>query len=290
MKSIKKLLLTMAMIMAFGTSAFAKSGFEFLINLPLSMNFGIPKDNRKVYLFSEISFSSTGGGSSQTKKQTNESTPVSIGFDVGVEAQIGYMFQAKDNFAISVLGEFGYSYDLYGFDYEGWEYAFGGIVNYKLNCKQFYHNVKVGLFPKFNIGLKNKQTIAIGIGGGVKIPLSGKFTMKANGSYSGYMGDGTIEGTRDVDITRKDITDTFAPSLIGYVKATCDYYLFFNENIAMNFGVYLAGDIGPIIKDLGIISDITGFEISVNNLKEAKLGANAIEIGIQLGFRYGPKA
>ena len=98
-----------------------------------------------------------------------------------------------------------------------------------------------------------------------------------------------FEDKRDVAIKRKDITDTFSPSVIGYLKATFDYYLFFTDNIAMNFGLYLGGAFGPTIKDLQIVSRISGFDFSPQ-IKDSKLGANAFEIGLQLGFRYGPKA
>ena len=63
----------------------------------------------------------------------------------------------------------------------------------------------------------------------------------------------------------------FSPSVIGYMKVTFDYYLFFTDNIGMNFGFYLGGDFAP--KD-----------------KESKVGCNAFDFGLQLGFRFGPKA
>ena len=36
-----------------------------------------------------------------------------LSFDADISAQIGYMFQVKEGFGISVLGELGYSWDMY---------------------------------------------------------------------------------------------------------------------------------------------------------------------------------
>ena len=270
MKNIKKFFLTMAMTMALGTSAFAASGFEFLLNVPFGMNVGIPKSAKNLVMDS--------GGSQP------------IGADVGIDAQIGYMFQVKENLAISVLGELGYSYDSYGFDYGASDTISGVSYSYNISCKQSYHSFKLGLLPKFNIGVGN-GAIAIGIGGGVKIPCSGKLKTRIgdiniNGNNAG------LEDKREIDITRKDITDTFSPSIIGYLKVTFDYYLFFTDNIAMNFGLYLGGDFGPNVKDLKIVTSkiplLSPYNMPIS--KDSKIGANAFEIGLQIGFRYGLKA
>ena len=274
MKNIKKFLLTIAMTMALGTSAFAASGFEFLLNVPLGMNIGIPKENKNLVMVND--------GNSP------------VGFDVGIDAQVGYMFQVKENFGISVLAELGYSYDIYGFDYSSSERFMGADVNYLINCKQYYNSFKIGLLPKFNISVGDKGAIAIGIGGGVKIPGSGKLKITTTGKATSTLLGGTmeIEDKREIDIKRKDITDTFSPSVIGYFKVTFDYYLFFTDNIAMNFGLYLGGDFGPSIKDLTVISSkISGIPgVFTPQVKDSKIGANAFDIGLQLGFRYGPKA
>ena len=64
----------------------------------------------------------------------------------------------------------------------------------------------------------------------------------------------------------------FSPSVIGHVKVTFDYYLFFTYNIAMNFGLYLGGDFGPKMKELD------------------NIGGDSFDIGLQLRLRFGPKA
>ena len=47
MKNLKKIILTMAMTMALGTSAFAASGFEFLLNVPFGMHKSYPNKETK---------------------------------------------------------------------------------------------------------------------------------------------------------------------------------------------------------------------------------------------------
>ena len=253
MKKIKKFLLTMAMTMALGTSAFAASGFEFLFQLAGGAGATIlSKDAKDVY--------QKGG----------------LSADADVSAQIGYMFQVKEGFGISVLGELGYSWDLYMMGYGDTTVAsVAGTYSAKdgLDFSQYYHSFKIGLLPKFNIGLGGRHGLAIGIGGGVKIPLAGN--MSTTSTSSAVNNATTIEDVQskvDINLKRKDITDMFSPSVIGYMKVTFDYYLFFTDNIGMNFGLYLAGDFGPKFKDT---------KVKIND---------SFDIGLQLGFRFGPKA
>ncbi|WP_288521612.1 PorT family protein [uncultured Brachyspira sp.] len=230
------------MTMALGTSAFAASGFEFLLNVPFGINWSIP----------------TG----ELKGQRG-----AMGFDAGVDAQIGYMISVKDGFGISVLGELGYSWDAYSYavdvdtsvsDGSG---SSGGInVKLKSEFVSFsFHSFKLGLLPKFNIGFGGRHGLAVGIGGGVKIPIAGQITLPGD--------------NESLKATRQDIAEFLSPSVIGYIKASIDYYLFFTDNIAMEFGLYLGGDFGP-----KMAATAGGF------------GGNAFDFGLQLGFRFGPKA
>mgnify|MGYP004420659121 CR=1 FL=1 len=44
-----------------------------------------------------------------------------LSFDADISAQIGYMFQVKEGFGISVLGELGYAWDFYvGYEERRW--------------------------------------------------------------------------------------------------------------------------------------------------------------------------
>ena len=236
MKNIKKFLLITAMTMALGTSAFAESGFEFLLNVPFGLNVGLPtKETKDMF----------GGGENH----------IHMGADVGVDAQIGYMFQVSSGFGISALAELGYSFDSYGY---GYDYGEGGNST-KYSQWNFYHSFKLGLLPKFNIGV-GRGAIALGIGGGAKIPLAGKSRTTIT------VGD--VETKTEIDLKRQDIVDFFSPSVIGYLKVTFDYYLLFTDKIGMNFGFYLGGDFAP---------------------KTERIGVNAFDFGLQLGFRFGPR-
>ena len=254
MKNIKKILLTMAMTMALGTSAFAASGFEFLFQLAGGAGAAIPNKEAK-----DLGF---GTG---------------LSFDADISAQIGYMFQVKEGFGISVLGELGYSWDMYltGYGSGLSSDTTGGQTTYTVegedgvSLSQYYHSFKLGLLPKFNIGV-GRGAIALGIGGGVKIPVAGNYRMTIETVGSSTVKENVYSET-EIALKRKDITDMFSPSVIGYMKVTFDYYLFFTDNIGMNFGLYLGGDFAP-------------------KQKETKIGCNSFDIGLQLGFRFGPKA
>ncbi|TXJ35944.1 PorT family protein [Brachyspira aalborgi] len=232
MKKIKKFLLTMAMTMALGTSAFASSGFEFLLNWSGGLKLGIPNKAAKTIGYEK------GGG-----------------FDTAITAQIGYMFQVKDGFGISLLGELGYALDYYN--------MFSDISS----LSSMFNSFQLGLLPKFNIGFGGRHGLAIGIGGGVKIPISGNYTL--NLDLNGANPDGSA--LTQLDLKREDIISMYNPALIGYIKASIDYYLFFTDSIAMEFGLYLGGDFGM-------------------KTKIGKVGLDAFDIGLQLGFRFGPKA
>ena len=235
MKKIKKFLLTMAMTMALGTSAFASSGFEFLLNWSGGLKIGIPNKAAK-----DIGFKKGGG------------------FDTAITAQIGYMFQVKDGFGISLLGELGYAFDYYNMETDT-------AIN--MGVSSMFNSFQLGLLPKFNIGFGGRHGLAIGIGGGVKIPISGNYTL--NLKLNGTNPDGSA--LTQLDLKREDIISMYNPALIGYIKASIDYYLFFTDSIAMEFGLYLGGDFAPKQKD-------------------TKIGLDAFDIGLQLGFRFGPKA
>ena len=135
------------------------------------------------------------------------------------------------------------------------------------SLSSMFNSFQLGLLPKFNIGFGGRHGLAIGIGGGVKIPISGNYTL--NLKLNGTNPDGSV--LTQLDLKREDIISMFNPALIGYIKASIDYYLFFTDSIAMEFGLYLGGDFAPKQKD-------------------TKIGLDAFDIGLQLGFRFGPKA
>ena len=236
MKNIKKFIVIMAMTMIFSVSAFAASGFEFILNVPLGLGIGIPSKSEK-----DIKWKS------------------GIGFDAGVSAQLGYMFQVKSGFGISVLGELGYAHTTRALTQKYEELG----IKTSIYAAYIMDSFQIGLLPKINIG-----AFAIGIGGGVKIPVAFQLSSKAK------IGDTTIKGKEKIDM--KVFRDNYSPAIIGYIKGTFDYSIFFTDKLAFNIGLYLGYDMlkTKATPELGEKSEIEG----------------VFDIGVELGFKFGPKA
>ena len=236
MKSIKKFIVVMAMTMIFSVSAFAASGFEFILNVPLGLGIGIP-----------------------TKSEKDIKWKSGIGFDAGVTAQLGYMFQVKNGFGISVLGELGYAHTTRALTQKYEELG----IKTSIYAAYIMDSFQIGLLPKINIG-----AFAIGIGGGVKIPVAFQLSSKAK------IGDTTIKGKEKIDM--KVFRDNYSPAVIGYIKGTFDYSIFFTDKLAFNIGLYLGYDMlkTKAMPELGEKSEIEG----------------VFDIGVELGLKFGPKA
>ena len=236
MKNIKKFIVIMAMTMIFSVSAFAASGFEFILNVPLGLGIGIPSKSEK-----DIKWKS------------------GIGFDAGVTAQLGYMLQVKSGFGISVLGELGYAHTTRALTQKYEELG----TKISIYAAYIMDSFQIGLLPKINIG-----AFAIGIGGGVKIPVAFQLSSKAK------IGDTTIKGKEKIDM--KVFRDNYSPAIIGYIKGTFDYSIFFTDKLAFNIGLYLGYDIlkTKATPELGEKSEIEG----------------VFDIGVELGLKFGPKA
>ena len=254
MKHFKKIILASAMIMVLSTGAFAASGFEFIFNVPFGLNINLlPQYN--MYTTQEA------------KNGTYYYSGNKVGFDVGVAAQIGYMWQIKDNFGISLLGELGYSFDsLYAnFDKAKTQDPNNSIGQIdapndpKLGNASFYtHNLKIGILPKFNI-----KAFSIGVGLGIIVPMAITQNWKDEAAKTLFQNAST----------------KFMSPVGFYGKLTFDYSIFFTEKIAMNIGLYTGVDA------------ISSINTTINNTGvhgEAPL--LSYDIGLQLGFRFGPKA
>ena len=223
MKKIKKFLLTIAMTMIFSVSAFAASGFEFILNVPLGVGITIPP-----------------------KVLKDVGVKGGAGFDAGVSVQLGYMAQVVNGFGISALFELGYAHDSFVIDFGPSDTA--GKMTFALESLQ------VGLLPKFNIG-----AFSIGIGGGIKFPMGASFK----------------SGNEPAEKIPFGAFAMFSSPVIGYVKATFDYSIFFTEKLALNVGLYLAGDIAKT----EMFGDGSG-----------PVGFSSFDVGVELGFKFGPKA
>lgn len=243
MKQIRKIILSASMLLMFSITAFAESGFEAILNVPFGASIGIPPKSMKDYF-----------GTSEA----------GAGFDSGVSAQLGYMIQAGDITAVSILAEVGYAYDTVSFRAKFKDEAGGG----SFLIASPIHSLQVGLLPKFNI-----NGLSIGIGGGVKIPMamSAYYQIEDNR----YIANGK---TDPVKFNMNDIKNIFKPQVIGYIKLTFDYSIFLSDKLAVNTGIYLGYDFIPKT------SLYTGM---FGEPKEETSGT--FDVGVQIGLRFGPQ-
>ncbi|MEI0518715.1 hypothetical protein [Brachyspira murdochii] len=258
MKHLKKIILASVMIMVLSTGAFAASGFEFIFNVPFGLNINLlPQYN--VYATQEA------------KNGTYYHSGNKVGFDIGASAQIGYMWQIKDNFGISLLGELGYSFDSFNANFDTAKVENPNDITgqidapnaQKLGNASFYtHNLKIGILPKFNI-----KAFSIGIGLGVIVPMAITQNWKDEAAKTLF----------------KDASTKFMSSVGFYGKLTFDYSIFFTEKIAMNIGLYTGVDV------IGSINTTIN-NTSLNQGAHSEAPLLSYDIGLQLGFRFGPKA
>ncbi|MEI0559264.1 hypothetical protein [Brachyspira intermedia] len=230
MKKIKKLSLVIALILVANIKVFAASGFEAALSVPLGASFGIFNGT----------ITTIGGSSSMNSE---------VGFDSGVHAQIGYMVDFG-GFGLSLLGDLGYSYDSYKYSMSITSWG----AETKVYQSLYLHSFQLGILPKFNFG-----NFALGIGGGVKIPIGGNSEVKS-----------TLDGSevfyQKLDYKSSDVKS----NVIGYIKATFDYSFFFTDNMAFVLGAYIGYDIGLSPKG------------SDNRF-------DSFDVGGQIGFRFGPR-
>ena len=248
---MRKIILSIFAFVAISATSFAiDGGFEFILNVPIGMSVGIYDydltdygENQDIILNGAIrnGIGRNGG----------------VGFDIGVTAQLGYMFKFTGNLGLSVLGEIGYSHDTYSY-----------INKLSKNISETYSfdSVQLGILPKFNF-----YNFAIGLGGGVKIPVSGNLRNKV----------GSI--TTDTKINSDYMKRNFRSTIIPYLKFTFDYSIFFTEKLAFNIGLYLGYDFG-VESNLYTINNV----VNANRLIVDDISYSSFDVGLQLGFKFGP--
>ena len=224
MKYLRKIFTTMALMTIFSVSVFAKSGFEFHYNALIGVGVSFPTTSMK-----DMGFKSD------------------IGFDGTGLFQIGYMRQVKEGFGISYLLELGYNFSSYSISGKLGSDALSKITGMVMNypdmsviLENYFFNIQVGLFPKFNFG-----NFSIGIGGGIKVPISGETTTTINVTAINY----EIENTQK--LSRTDIADMFNPPIFGYVKTSLAYSFYLTDKVALDVGLYLSYDIMQFINEGG---------------------------------------
>ncbi|MEI0516972.1 hypothetical protein [Brachyspira murdochii] len=198
-----------------------KGGFEAIVNVPIGVGITIIHKN--------IELKGNPKGN--------------VNFQVGIEANLGYMFQIKERMGISLLAVIGYSYTETKYS------KFNNTVRYKFIDNDFYF----GIMPKFNF-----YSCSIGLNIGYKI------TLTPNSIY--YTAEiGNIEIKHD----------TYARL---YIRGTFDYSFVVGIDSAINLGFYIGYDFGNYWAQTSEY---------LNVVKDETFGN--IDIGLQLGYRYGPK-
>lgn len=240
----KKKIICLIFVLVGSGNLFALGGFEGIVNVPLGAALSF-----KTYSFN----SSLISADEQTKIKDN--TKADIGFESGVYAQLGYRFELKNMYSLSILAEIGYSYD------------FLGYINKVDDKKYFYwfntHSIAIGVLPKLNI-----NNFSIGLGAGVKLPLKADY-YEADGKKGYQLSEAN---TYYASLTRDDLKNTVFKSLvIPYLKLTFDYSLAVHEKLAVNFGIYTGYDF-----------NIKGKEI--NNYE--KWGLSSFNFGAQFGLKF----
>ena len=252
MKKIKRLSLVIVLILVANIKVFAESGFEAALSVPLGASFGI---------FTGESDFTVSAFSSVAPAINSE-----VGFDSGVHAQIGYMFDFG-SVGLSLLGDLGYSYDSYRMSFSlSASNPSIGSYDMKAYYSMYMHNFQIGVLPKLNFG-----SFAIGIGGGVKIPMAGTIETKIEANLNGHQIDFS-----QLDGSAKYVSSDFKTSIIPYIKATFDYSFFFTDNMAFVLGAYLGYDFGIAYK---------------NNQELFKEDSrlDSFDIGAEIGFKFGPR-
>lgn len=238
---MKKILLIVSVLLVINVSAFAKGGFEAIINVPVGMSIGIDSSN------------------------PNNDVGKQIGLDSGANVKLGYMF-IFNKWSFSILGELGYSYDTYKtFKSSSTVDQSFATIKTDVTDSLYVHSIHIGVLPKFNF---KAFSLGIGIGGKIPVALSHNNKTSINGTETSYTEK--LSG----DAMDKLLKNSFIP----YVKVTFEYSIYFNNNVALNIGAYIANDFN-IGKEFKI--DKWGY------VSEAQI--STIDLGLQFGLRFAPK-
>ena len=166
-----------------------------------------------------------------------------------IEPQIGEVYKARVKNIIpainSIFLDIGYGKDRYEFKYVENENRI--VENFRLN------NISIGLLPRINFGF-----LSIGIGGGVKFPISMTYSID-NKKYKLDLGD---------------IRDTLNNFYYPYIKASVDFLIKGKNKFMMTLGVYANYDFPFNLKNNGMLKDIA----------YSKENIASFDIGFQIGL------
>ena len=165
-------------------------------------------------------------------------------FENSFSIQPGVFFSYYDTISSAIFLDIGYSKDRYEFRYGESENRI--VENFRLN------NISIGLLPRINFGF-----LSIGIGGGVKFPISMTYSID-NEKYKLDLGD---------------IRDTLNNFYYPYIKASVDFLIKGKNKFMMTLGVYANYDFPFNLKNNGILKDAY-----------SKENIASFDIGFQIGY------
>ena len=262
MKTLIKLFITILLTIIFNVSAFAESKTEFILNIPIGASYSIISQTMKDYGMENY-----------------------FDFNAGVNVQFGGMFQIKEGFGISILGDIGYLHDNYKITYER---------NYDTRDYRFsYDSIQVGLLSKFNM-----KGFSIGIGGGIKFPIyedsrynyaisSVSYSVQPNPNYENNTSGENVEQWVDYVYMYGENMVYKPYYVIPYAKLTLDYSIFLNQKWALNIGLYLRYDFLPE-QSIYYYNSNYGLGAYYGYIDKPK-NYGTLNFGVQLGFRFGPR-
>ncbi len=274
---IKKIVMVLMATAIFTSMAMAQSGFEFAITFPIGTSISMPIQKIKINLdAATIKF----------LKETAYKT--TAGFEWGATLQVGYMFAVGNDIGVSALLDMGYHRDVFAFSSKKERQHADAINHYKkvdVKTSFEFDTLQIGVLPKFRI-----KNIAIGLGGGVKIPLGGD-QYDEESSYNvitgGEVNADKLETYVASSFTKKNIDDSFKSPIIPYIKVTFDYMLAIDKKTSLTFGAYVGYD---FFLEEKIGSNDYGSTFRGFDKRYDKVGFSAIDIGVQIGIRFGPSA
>ena len=171
-------------------------------------------------------------------------------FENAFSIQPGVFFSYYDTISSAIFLDIGYSKDRYKFRYGESENRI--VENFRLN------NISVGLLPRINFGF-----LSLGIGGGIKIPLSMIYSIGGQYSYP-----------EKYKLDFGDMRDTLENFYYPYIKASVDFLIKGKNKFMMTLGVYANYDFPFNLKNNGMLKDIA----------YSKENIASFDIGFQIGF------
>ena len=153
-------------------------------------------------------------------------------FENSFSIQPGVFFSYYDTISSAIFLDIGYSKDRYEFRYGESENRI--VENFSLN------NISVGLLPRINFGF-----LSLGIGGGIKIPLSMIYSIGGQYLYP-----------EKYKLDFGDMRDTLENFYYPYIKASVDFLIKGKNKFMMTLGVYANYDFPFNLKKNGMLKDI----------------------------------